>query len=371
MEFSMLTGFSVKNFRGFANLLTWDLKNTKNYEFNTNALEQGIVKNGLIYGPNGCGKSNLGVALFDIVYHLTDKWKDPEQQFNFLCLLNEQPFAEFSYTFQLGTSKVIYQYEKNESGFFHREELSCNDSLVFRRTETEFVLSPEFPVDQTIQKRFTETAVYNVSIVKFLLTSIPLAPEHCLNQLSQFVNSMLWFRSLDTRSFIGLETQAGQNIEDYIIRNNFVDDFSQFLERLSGQIFHFLAPKKGDQNLLCNFGHKNVPFNLIASTGTRTLELLYFWFKHLETASFVFIDEFDAFYHFELADKICRELFYKKYQVFLSTHNTYLMNNELLRPDCLFLLNSNEIKPLCDCTEKELRAGHNLEKMFRAGSFNE
>ncbi|MFA6835311.1 MAG: AAA family ATPase [Fibrobacteraceae bacterium] len=367
----MLTQFSVKNFRGFAQTLTWDLKNTKSYEFNPQALKNGIVKNGLIYGPNGCGKSNLGIALFDIVYHLTDKWKDPGQRLNFLCLSTDKSFAEFSYTFEFGTEKIVYEYEKNETGLFHTEKLLCNNERILEKTETEFFLHPMFPVDQTIQKRFTDTPVYNVSIVKFLLTSIPLPPEHFLNKLSNFANSMLWFRSLDSRSFIGLETLAGQNIEEYIIRNELVNDYSQFLERLSGQKFHFLVPKKGDQNLLCNFGHKNAPFSLIASTGTRTLELLYFWFKHLDSASFVFIDEFDAFYHFELAENICRELFNKPYQAFLSTHNTYLMSNELLRPDCLFLLNNNKIKPLCDCTEKELRMGHNLEKMFRAGSFNE
>ena len=41
------------------------------------------------------------------------------------------------------------------------------------------------------------------------------------------------------------------------------------------------------------------------------------------------------------------------------------MTNDLLRPDCNFILNENKIKPLCDCTDKELRFGHNIEKLFR------
>ena len=57
-----------------------------------------------------------------------------------------------------------------------------------------------------------------------------------------------------------------------------------------------------------------------------------------------------------------KTLFRRDCQVFLSSHNTSLMANELLRPDCNFILNSNRIKPLCDCTEKELRFGHNTEK---------
>ena len=30
-----------------------------------------------LLGPNGCGKSNFGLAIFDIVYHLTQKFKNP------------------------------------------------------------------------------------------------------------------------------------------------------------------------------------------------------------------------------------------------------------------------------------------------------
>lgn len=56
-------------------------------------------------------------------------------------------------------------------------------------------------------------------------------------------------------------------------------------------------------------------------------------------------------------------------QIFTSSHNTYLMTNDLLRPDCNFILNENKIKPLCDCTDKELRFGHNIEKLFRGNTF--
>ena len=32
-----------------------------------------LADNALIYGHNGVGKSNLGLAIFDIIGHLTDK----------------------------------------------------------------------------------------------------------------------------------------------------------------------------------------------------------------------------------------------------------------------------------------------------------
>lgn len=84
----------------------------------------------------------------------------------------------------------------------------------------------------------------------------------------------------------------------------------------------------------------------------------------MDEASFVFIDEFDAFYHFRLAFEVCRRLFALDCQIFTSSHNTYLMTNDLLRPDCNFILNNNKIKCLADCTDKELRFGHNIEKFI-------
>ena len=53
-----------------------------------------------------------------------------------------------------------------------------------------------------------------------------------------------------------------------------------------------------------------------------------------------------------------------------ATHNTDLMSNDLLRPDCYFILENNSIKAISELTEKELRQAHNLQKMYQAGAFN-
>ena len=56
-------------------------------------------------------------------------------------------------------------------------------------------------------------------------------------------------------------------------------------------------------------------------------------------------------------------------QVIFTSHNTNLMNNNVFRPDCLFILQNNGIRAMCDLTEKELRKAHNLQKMYKAGAF--
>ena len=46
-----------------------------NYNFNSELIEKGCVTKGIIYGINSCGKSNLGLAIFDLITHLTEKEK--------------------------------------------------------------------------------------------------------------------------------------------------------------------------------------------------------------------------------------------------------------------------------------------------------
>ncbi|MEH7112248.1 hypothetical protein V7124_07675, partial [Neobacillus niacini] len=46
------------------------------------------------------------------------------------------------------------------------------------------------------------------------------------------------------------------------------------------------------------------------------------------------------------------------------------IDNNILRPDCYFKLHNHTLTSFSNLTVKELRKAHNLEKMYRAGSFN-
>ncbi len=118
--------------------------------------------------------------------------------------------------------------------------------------------------------------------------------------------------------------------------------------------------------------NKLLPFIENASSGTLALLTLYQRLEFGKKASLIFLDEFDAFYHYEMSAKVV-EYFkskYSNYQIVMTTHNTNLMNNRLMRPDCLFILSQEgKLTALCDATDRELREGHNLEKMFISGEF--
>ena len=367
-SYDMLAKFSVKNFRGFADRIELDLTKHSNFNFNLYAIKDDVIKNGIVYGPNGSGKTNFSLAIFDIVNHLSQKWKKPNYYANFTFAGDPFLKVEFEYTLIFDGQTVVYTYSKDYHGLLTAEAMVVDGKEIFKRTEGKFSIDNKtFPIDKALQRNLADNA-NNIPIVNFLLTSFPLVRDHYLIKLQRFVNGMLWFRNLDVREFIGLETSSSM-LEEYIIKNKLIDDFRRFLLNVSGQEFEFASPRAGEKVLFCEIDKKRIPFLTIISTGTMALELLYFWMQRMGQATFVFIDEFDAFYHYKLAFEVCKILFNKDCQVFTSSHNTYLMTNDLLRPDCNFILNENKIKPLVDCTEKELRFGHNIEKMFRGDAF--
>lgn len=363
----MLKKFAVTNFRGFKDKIEWDLSHPSNYEFNKEVVKDGIVNNGIIYGPNGAGKSNFSLAIFDIENHLSQKMKQADYYQNFVYAGNPEGQVKFEYLFQFGSDEVGYMYSKDAKGNLCDEQLLINNQEVFKKTSDEFRIIEEFAMSDNSKEGIMNSA-NNLSIVNLLLSSFPLSNQHYLIKLQNFVNSMLWFRSLKANEYIGLETGATQ-MEQYIIEHKLTDDFQDFIAKVSDQRFDFVTPKAGDKQLYCKIEAAQIPFSQIISTGTQSLILIYFWLTHLDKASFVFVDEFDAFYHFKLSFEVCKRLFAQDCQVFLSSHNTYLMTNDLLRPDCNFILNNNQIKSLINCTEKELRFGHNIEKLYRGGAF--
>ncbi|MFA6856302.1 MAG: AAA family ATPase [Treponema sp.] len=366
----MLTKFAVTNYRGFSERIEWDLTNARDYEFNVFAVKDGIIKNGIIYGPNGSGKSNFALALFDIVNHLTQNTKKTDYYNNFVYAGAQKKPVIFEYSFRFGNDNLQYVYAKDMQGVLLEEKLTVNNKESFNHRQGTLSVDSSFSIDEKMKTKLIDTNSNHISIINFLLTSFPLPDDHYLIKLQDFVNSMLWFCSLETREFIGLSPLAHEDMILYIIKQNLVKDFAKFLENTSEQHFDFVTPKQTDKRLFCFIGGMPEDFYSIASTGTHSLTLLYYWIKHMDKASFVFVDEFDAFYHYKLSEQVCRELFKLNCQVFLSSHNTSLMTNDLLRPDCNFVLKDNKIQPLCDCTEKDLRFGHNIEKLFRGGTFD-
>ena len=103
-------------------------------------------------------------------------------------------------------------------------------------------------------------------------------------------------------------------------------------------------------------------------------ELYYRTLSNDENVSFLYLDGIDSFFHYEAAEKMLLFLkeTYPKCQIILTSHNTHLLSNKFMRPDCLFILSGKGIlTSFCNSTQRELKEEHNLEKMYISGEFEE
>ena len=83
--------------------------------------------------------------------------------------------------------------------------------------------------------------------------------------------------------------------------------------------------------------------------------------------------EFDAFYHYDLSERIMRMILeVDSMQSVVTSHNTALMSNNLLRPDCYWIVDANhQIRAIPERTKRELRQGYSLERLYRNEEFDD
>ncbi|MCD7812831.1 MAG: ATP-binding protein [Lachnospiraceae bacterium] len=367
----MLKKFSVENFKGFREKITFDLGMPSNYGFIPEVIQNGCVTKGIIYGKNSSGKSNLGVAIFDIITHLTDKNKLPQGLGFYLNLDGRKSFAEFEYIFVFDNHEVVYKYKKTDVNVLLYESLSIDGKELiyydFSTNEGFTLLAGSDTLNASIKNESPISRVKYVNSNSILEENVE---NNIFKKFIDFIERMLLFYSLDTKGYEGFMTGT-ESIAEGIINSGKTKEFETFLKQNDIYYNLFDQDVDGKKALYCKFKNQNVDFFKVASTGTRSLALFYYWYIKMREASFVFIDEFDAFYHFELSRDVERCLIeIPEVQIFTTTHNTDLMSNDLLRPDCYFEIKDNKIKAFSQKTEKKLRQAHNLQKMYKAGAFS-
>jgi AAA15 family ATPase/GTPase len=377
---AMLKKFSVKNFKSFSDWFTFDLSQINGYEFNTECIhrEEQVVKTSIIYGYNSVGKSNLGLAIFDIITHLTDKNRvESKYSSNYKHVEHEEELTEFKYTFQFGEHILHYSYGKTDYLNLTYEKVSIDDECIIsydRRTNTkevEIKLSGAESLNRNLDQ-------IKISVLKYIKSNTVLAPEitnEILDTFFKYTDRMLLFWSLDDRKYEGYE-EGVTSILDSLVDSNHFEDFILMLKEsgLETNLVISNDAKTGKDKIFFDYNGKLLDFYSNCSAGMRSLCLFYYWFQKIKFSpdppSFIFIDEFDAFYHLSLAKRVVELLKATEIQVVLTTHNTSLMTNDLLRPDCYFLMYRDKIQSIAQSTDKDLRLAHNIEKMYKAGAFD-
>lgn len=370
----MLKKFSVKGFTSFQDRVEFDLSSPNAYAFIPQCVYNGAVRAAVIHGKNGVGKSNLGLAIFDIFVQLTDFRIEEDLYRTYLNanLPEDERIAEFEYTFGFGDNELIYQYGKTSLHEIVYERLSINGNTVVdsdRRKGVNFSCS--LSGAESLRKIVSDPSI---SVLKYIKTNTERddhADNLAFDALFEFVGKMLYFKCLDFNAYIA-ESPKNNNFLTDIVEAGKVEEFQSFLHDC--EIDCDLAVEgEGDRRIIVNrYGGRSYPLEEVWSTGTKALTLFFCWSIRMAAGnvSFLFIDEFDAFYHYILSRAVIRRLRdTPDIQFAVTTHNPATISTSLLRPDCYFIMDRSGLLPLSARTDRELREAHNLEKMYKAKAF--
>ena len=93
-------------------------------------IKNNLINKTIIYEKNGSGNTNIGFAIFDITFHLTDKNRNMEPNIirNYLNMDNNREYAEFYYEFKFNNDRIIYKKENLYKILY--EELYINDKKI-------------------------------------------------------------------------------------------------------------------------------------------------------------------------------------------------------------------------------------------------
>ena len=380
----MLKKFTLKNYKNFKDEISIDFENTAGYHFSTDCITDGTISKMLIYGRNATGKTNLGKALTDICITVFDVRRYADTGV-FLNADSIDETATFSYEFRFENNELIYRYTRFYNQELRNEELRINKKTIFSCDfennkfdfkNLKYINAETASIDRYLQSvdidDEEELQEPKLPFLRWLISNVALNSDSILIKLANYTRRMLMLTAGNTmlRTSRRMNDAFFELLED----SDRLKDLEDFLNEMGIECKLILQKLPDGQRELYFKHEKLVPFYETASSGTLALVDLYRRLipKNWEP-SFIYLDEFDAFYHYEMSEKVINffKRRYPKCQIIMTSHNTNLMTNRLMRPDCLFILSrAGALTALCNATERELREGHNLEKMYISGEFD-
>lgn len=379
-----LKKFTLKNYKNFKDEIEIDFGSVAGYQFSTDCIAEDIIAKMLIYGRNATGKTNLGRALMDIRFTMFEGLGYVGKE-AFLNADSEENTAEFAYTFVIDKSELTYRYTRFSNQELRGEELIINGISIFRCDffhgeysfdNLKYVEAETANIERYLQvveggEEIEENISSKLPFLRWLIGNVALRNDSILICLANYVRRMVMITVGNEMSY--RMRRMGNAFFESLESSERLKDLEDFLNAMGIECSLVLQKLPDGQKELYFSHEKLVPFYENASSGTLALVDLY---RRLIPkswdASLIYLDEFDAFYHYEMAENVIK-FFKKKYpycQMIMTSHNTNLMTNRLMRPDCMFILSRRgTLTALCNATTRELREGHNLEKMYISGEF--
>jgi hypothetical protein len=384
----MLLEFSVSNFRSIKDMQTLSfLATAMNEHEKTNTIQVTdkvrLLKSTAIYGANGSGKSNLVKAMWSMVNFIKAPFEDRKkfeehiQPFKFnTSTRNEGSFFQimfilegktYRYGFVYLKGKIMSEWlfgtaNKNEVEFFTRDEQKIyinkerfkeGIGLDTKTREDNLFLNVVFEFNGKIACVIKDY-LCEIFIVQGLDEEI--LQNYSYNLIQNKANKhrlleMLKLADLDIYD-IGIDEDYDQKTKKIICQRKIFDENGQ------------------------EVGLETLDFDKEASAGTKKMFVFAGIFVHLlKYGGIIIIDEFDTKFHTSLTKAIVK-LFNseknKTAQLCFVTHDTNLLDNDLLRRDQIYFAEKNQRGETSIYSLNEIKGVRNdssLEKDYIKGKY--
>ncbi len=379
----MLAKIKVKNYKVFEGEVVLDLTDTKGYSWNEDQIVDGVIKNSMIYGKTGSGKTTIAEVIQNYQRSQDLTFRDNNYIGNFNNMNSNVKESEVELTFKYIDGKdVMYKYVIDKDARFLDETLYFGEKVIVKldRKDNAYISEQDFG---SLKIDFLDS---EISILQYLARYSDVSESHPVKFVNNFLKNSRVFHVGDRKDVMLKARRLENNMVDKIVSD--IND--KFTELGYSQLIKY---DKNVENFAIEFENGSIPFYTAASTGQIVLfnylfELSYSNYTQLDNDDkkviidgteypvnikfnkIFILDEYSANYDFDLAEKLLRT-FHRidTHQTLITTHNTNLLTNRLSRPDCIFIVKPNLIANLSNLTEKEIRKGHNLERMFIGGEF--
>ncbi len=286
------------------------------------------------------------------------------------------------YEFIISGQDIAYRYEKDGLQRIAYERLRVGKSTIFEVDRANGIYDFAGMGQIGAMGLNWDFSDEELSVLGYLSNSLPRKQAPLVYELRRFIDGM---------DMIGAPKSVSRSVSMRAISRRIarskrlVDELGRFLrENGVHERLKVIEGPEGKPSLY--FGHRRpIPFELACSSGTTTFLLLFsrfFMRPYGEGPSLVYIDDFDAYLHFEVAERLVRSFGgVGSCQTVCSTHNTSLLRNATMRPDCVFVIAREtqdgggtcprlRIRSLADSTKREIRRINNVEHLYRNGEFD-
>lgn len=384
----MLLEFSVSNFRSIKDMQTLSfLATAMNEHEKTNTIQVTdkvrLLKSTAIYGANGSGKSNLVKAMWAMVNFIKapvedrKKFEEHIQPFKFnTSTRNEGSFFQimfiidgktYRYGFVYLKGKIISEWlfgtaNKNEVEFFTRDGKNI------------FINKERFKEGNGLESKTREDNLF-LNLVFELNGKIACVIKDYLCEI--FILQGLDEEILQSFSYNLIQNKANKHrlleilkLADLDIYDIGIDeDYDQKTKKIISQ--RKIFDENGQE-----VGLETLDFDQEASAGTKKMFIFGGIFVHLlKNGGTIIIDEFDTKFHTSLTKAIVK-LFNseknKTAQLCFITHNTNLLDNDLLRRDQIYFAEKNQRGETSIYSLNEIKGVRNdssLEKDYIKGKY--